>query len=306
MNFLRDVFNSITGPSSIHNSYGVDAYGVDAYGVDAYGVDTNGVGIPKIVGPNESCIIRKFKPNFLEQGKTLHREQTRRSEALRVNIRDMNENIEGFGTMTVNKNSAQTTDTTTLSNDFDKKIDRYNTEYPLFIDETRSAMKLNDRNKNIHDNSILFTNKDNNFYDITYEKEGCYKSSGASGLVPQSGLNNVNVQTCKMRASDLGYSGFAIRKGPRGNPGCYLSNDIPGAKSGGIATRPVTSYSFKKSSSANKGGLLQNGQLGIYTNNIDNKLVTDLTGIEGCDAKSSDFLINENSVVATFGGNCTK
>jgi len=292
MNFFSDLFNSIIGKKK--NEVEENEYNA----------------IPKLVGPNESCIIRKFRPNFLDQGKTLHREQSKRSDALRSNIRAMNErmsnsnNIEGFGDMTASKNSSDLSETTTLSNSFDKNIERYNKEYPLFIDETRNAGKLNDRNKNIKDNSSLFTNSDNNFYDITYEKEGCYKSAGAPGLELQTDLKDVSVNTCKMRASDLGYSGFAIRKGSGGQLGCYLSKDISTAKAGGIATKPVTSLAFKTSNLANMGGLLFNGQLGIYNNTIDNNLVTDLEGIQGCDAKSSDFFINEKSVVATWGGNC--
>jgi hypothetical protein len=292
MNYVRDIFNSIIGPISTSNENNCE------------------------VGTNE--LRYKVKPNFLDQGKTLHREKIKRSEDLISSIRVMNErinngfinngfihnNIEGFGNMTSSKNSADLSDTTTLSNDFDKNIERYNKEYPLFIDETRNYMKLNDRNKNIKDNSSLFTNRDNNFYDITYEKEGCYKSSGGSGLELQTDLNDVSVKTCKMRASDLGYSGFAIRKDPNGNLGCYLSKDISAAKTGGIATKPMTSLAFKTSNSANMGGLLFNGQLGIYNNTIDNNLVTDLTGIEGCDAKNKGVLINEESVVATWGGNC--
>ena len=292
MNYVRDIFNSIIGPSSTSNENNCE------------------------VGTNE--LRHKVKPNFLDQGKTLHREKIKRSEDLISSIRVMDErinngfinngfihnNIEGFGNMTSSKNSADLSDTTTLSNDFDKNIERYNKEYPLFIDETRNYMKLNDRNKNIKDNSSLFTNRDNNFYDITYEKEGCYKSSGGSGLELQTDLNDVSVKTCKMHASDLGYSGFAIRKDPSGKLGCYLSKDISAAKTGGIATKPMTSLAFKTSSSANMGGLLFNGQLGIYNNTIDNNLVTDLTGIEGCDAKNKGVLINEESVVATWGGNC--
>jgi hypothetical protein len=288
---------------------GANAVGANAVGANEVGaneVGANEVAIPKIVGPNESCIKRKFKPNFLEQGKTLHREQSKRSEALRSSITLMNETIEGFGTMTASKNNADLSDTTTLSNEFDKNIDRYNKEYPLFIDETRNAVKLNDRTKNIKDNSLLFTNGDNNFYDITYEKEGCYKSAGASGLQLQTDLKEVNVNTCKMRASDLGYSGFAIRAGPSGQLGCYLSKNISSAKSGGIATKPITSLAFKTSTSANMGGLLPNGQLGIYNNTIDNNLVTDLTSIDGCDMTGEDMLINEKSLVATWGGNCAK
>ena len=305
MNFFNEIFNRIINT-------GVGANGVDANGVDANGIGANGIStsenpielsIPKLVGPNESCIKRRFKSNFLEQGKTLNREQLQRSEALRSNIRDMNESImEGFSELTSNKNSSQISDTTTYSNDFDKNIDRYNKEYPIFIDETRNAVRSN--NRNIKDNPVLFKNDVNKMYYITYDKEGCYKTAGASGLELQSDMNNPNGQTCSTRAFDLGYNSFAISKGSGDQNVCSISKNISQAKGGGIATKPITSFSFKTSVTANVGELLRNGQIGIYNYNIDNNLVTDLTGKEGCDMKSKEILVNENSLIATWGANC--
>ena len=289
MNFFNELFNRIIY--------------TDKHEEVSTGTTPIELSIPKLVGPNESCIKRKFKPNFLEQGKTLHREQLQRSDALTSNIRDMNESIiEGFSDLTSNKNISQITDTTTYSNDFDKKIDRYNKEYPIFIDETRNAVRLN--NRNIKDNPVLFKNGVNTMYDFTFEKEGCYKTAGASGLELQSDMNNASGQTCSTRAFDLGYSGFAISKGSGGQKSCAISKNISQAKGGGIATKPITSFSFKKSISANTGGLLGNGQLGIFDNNIENNLVTDLSGVDGCYIAGGEINVNESSLSATFGGNC--
>jgi len=308
MDFFSDLFNNIINPSYMEKR-GADANAVGANAVGANVVGANAVGanasIPRLVGPNESCIKRKFNPNVLDQGKTLHREQLQRSEALRPNIRGMNEDIiEGFGEMTANKNSAQTTDTTTYSDNFDKNIDRYTKEYPMFIDETRNAVKLN--NRNIKKNPLLFKNEVNTMYDFTFEKEGCYKSAGASGLELQTDMNDVTVETCNKRTYDLGYSGFAIGKSSSGKLDCYLSKDISQAKVGGISTKPMVSMAFKKSGTASVGALLGNGQLGIYDSSkvTDNDLVTDLNPIEGCELTGADITINEGSVAATFGGNC--
>ena len=304
MNYLAGWFNSIVNPHNASaNAIGPNAIGPNAMGANAMGANANAIG-PNEIGPSDPD---PAKPCALEQGKLLHREQFLRAETLQRNLRVMQERIgkhdilEGFDTIasnnTLGKNNSQLSETTTLSTDFDKKIARYTTEQPLFIDEMRNNIQLNDRTKNV---------KGREFNEITVDKEGCYKTAGASGLENQADMTDVSVQTCKIRASDLGYAGFAIRKNSSGQFGCYLTNDIAQAKSGGIATKAETSYAFKTSSDANKGGLLANGQIGIYNNTIDNNLITDLDGIAGCDAKGNGLLINEQSVVATYGSNCAK
>jgi hypothetical protein len=233
-----------------------------------------------------------YTPCMLDQGKLWNNRQYKREESLQSNI----DTIEGFST----NNNSQLSETMTLSDDFDRKIDRYTTQQPILIDETRNFMKLNDRNKNIKMNEKL--------YDITYEKEGCYKenANNNTGLLYQEDMKDVSVQTCKMRASDLAYAGFAVKKNTAGQMGCYLTNDIEGAKAGGLATKSMTSFSFKKSNLANIGGLLPNGQVGIYNNKPDNNLLTDLTAREGCDIKGGKVLINDKTLVASYGLNCNK
>jgi len=299
MNYLRSFFNGII---NVPTSFAPTSFANIVDGPTSFANIVDGptsfaptsFAPTSFAGSNEGCKKQYFKPNFLEQGRTLQRE---RSNDLKTSVKTMNKrinNIEGFTTITANKNSAQTTDTTTLSNDFDKKIERYDKEYPVFIDETRNSIKTNTLNNAAYDN----------FYGISYKKEGCYKSAGASGLELQSDMKDVTVQTCKMRASDLGYSGFAINKGTSGQSSCYLSKDISLAKTGGVSTKTMTSLAFKTSTSANMGALLNNGQLGIYNNTIDNNLVTDLPGIDGCNIDGSNILINDKSVVATYGLNC--
>jgi hypothetical protein len=231
-----------------------------------------------------------YKPCMLDQGKLWNNRQYDREIALKSNI----SNIEGFTSNNIN--NSQIHESTTLSDDFDRKIERYNTEQPIFIDETRNFMKLNDRNINSYDK----------FNDVTYEKEGCYKKrmEADASLIYQPDLADVNVQTCKMRASDLAYAGFALKKNATGQLGCYLTNDIAVVKTGDLATKTMSSFSFKKSNSATMGGLLPNGQVGIYNNNLDNNLLTDLIAREGCDMKGGNMLINDKTLVATYGGNC--
>lgn len=231
-------------------------------------------------------------------------EQFKHSEALRSNNRIMNENIriiEGFGEMSANKNRTQTIDTTSSNEIFGKNIDRYDKRLPTFISETQKTVSAN---KNVKDNNFLFKNGVNTMYDFTFDKEGCYKSAGAVGLELQTDMNDVSAETCNRRTYERGYSGFAIGKNSSGKLDCYLSKDISQAKVGGISTKPITSFTFKKSVTANTGGLLGNGQLGIFDNNIENNLVTDLSGVEGCYIAGGDINVNESSLTATFGGNC--
>ena len=215
---------------------------------------------------------------------------------------------EGFDTIastqTNAKNSAELADTTAYSTDFATKIDRYQTEYPSLLADARSYTQGTDRTKNQKATDDL--NADIGIkYEITTDKEGCYKQSAGAALEYQADITDVSLYTCKMRASDLGYAGFSIKKNASGQLGCYLTNSVDGAKSDGIATKPVTSFAFKTSSTANMGALLQNGQIGIFQDKIDNDITTDLDGVAGCNMRGSSG-INTKSIVATYGGNCKK
>ena len=259
---------------------------------------------------------KSYKPYVLEQGKLLEKKKYSKQEVLNTNNFERNNVVEGFGNMmattnkTLDKNNSELAETMLLSNNFSNKINNYKDTYPAFIDETRNAIKLNDRTKNVNsgikNNSSIYKNGENIFYDITVEKEGCYKAQGDYGLEFQPDMKDVNIDTCKMRASNLGYSGFALRKGNEGQLGCYLSKDISKAKVGDISTRTMSSFSFSKNSSANTGGLLPNGQIGIFTDTITNNLITDLPGVDGCNINGGDITINTDSIIATYGGNCKK
>ena len=211
--------------------------------------------------------------------------------------------IEGFGPIeTTAKNTAEWQDTTNLSNDYSQKIDRYATEYPTLLAHGRLYSQATDRNTNYKENTLSLNKDINVKYNITADKEGCYKQAAGSDLLYQSDIKDVTLDTCKKRASDLAYAGFSIKSKTDGKLGCYLTNDVAGNKTAGIATRPQTSLAFKSDKSANIGGLLMNGQLGIFQ---DTKtLATDLTAVPGCNVDGSKILINPDTVVATWGGNC--
>ena len=219
--------------------------------------------------------------------------------------------VEGFETLatprTNAKNSSELAETNNASANYGQKIDRYVTEYPSLLADSRMYVQGQgtgaqgqgtDRTKNIKAtlNQAIGVN-----YDITADKEGCYKQTD-SVLDYQSDMTNVTVDTCKNRASEIGYAGFSIKKKTDGQLGCYLTNDLAGAKSGGLATKSQTSLAFKSDKNANLGSLLMNGQLGLFQDTLP--LATDLTAVPGCDMKGGKILINTDSVVATYGSNC--
>ena len=265
------------------------------------------------------------KPSVLAQGKKLNYNQAQKVDALTAQLRLMDEPLstngtfiisssspliaspykEGFGsiasTQTLGKNSRELADTNDFSSDLVKKIGRYDREIPALPPDAQRTDRNKDYNKN-------FEKKVNVFYDIQIDNEsensGCYKNTGAAGLQYQADISDVSVKSCKMRASDLGYSGFAIKKNGAGKLGCYLTNNVEGAQAAGVATKPVASFSFKKNNDANMGGLLMNGQIGIFRDKVENDLTTDLEGVAGCDPRGKTG-INNKSIVATYGGNCT-
>lgn len=199
-------------------------------------------------------------------------------------------------------NSKNQTDSYNLQrteDDFNRSISSYATSQRNLMDKSQQFLQgKRTYGKNIH--AIQAANTD----DIIPNWVGCYKS-GNDGLIEQTDLgNNTNITDCKVRASDLGYSTFALRqKGDLPGNTCFVGDNIDKAQSGGLATKSVLSYAFSKSEGANIGGLLMNGQIGVYEDDITNNLVTDLTPMANCDI-SIGGKINANTTVATYGYNC--
>jgi len=225
---------------------------------------------------------------------------------------------EGFGNMqttaqntaawqdkTTAQNTAAWQDTTNVSTDYAQKIDQYKADYPSLLADGRLYAQSTDRTTNYKQNTERLAEAINKTYNITANKEGCYTQVAGSDLVYQSDMPTVTLDTCKKRASDLAYAGFSIKSNADGQLGCSLTNDIAGNKAAGIATKPQTSLAFKTNKNAMVGSLLLNGQLGLFNGSTTDILDTDLTAVPGCSAdNSSPNLINSESIVATWGGNC--
>ena len=244
--------------------------------------------------PKKTCV--------LDQGKLLLSRQQQREVALTSDINLMG--YEGFtsnSSTTIAKNENELLNTTAMSNNLNTNVARYNNEYPNLIADARAFTKMTNRNAKVNRD---FKEHVDLMYDITADKEGCYKHSNKSSLVYQSDIKDVDERTCKNRALDMGYPAFAVKKNATGQLGCYLSKDIEGERAGGLATKDMTSFSFKKSKGANVGGLLMNGQIGSYKDTVNTNMVTDLTAYPGCDIQGGNVFINDTSVIATYGGNC--
>jgi hypothetical protein len=211
---------------------------------------------------------------------------------------------EGFagmvGSSQVNtKNQMDSSNLQTMEDEFNRSISSYATTHKNLMDKSQQFLQgKRTYGKNIH--ALQAANTD----DIIPNWVGCYKP-GNDGLLEQTDLgNNVTLTDCKVRASDLGYSTFALRQ--RGaSPGntCFVGDNIDKAQSNGLATKSVLSYSFKKAEGANVGGLMMNGQIGMYEDDITNDLVTDLNPVANCDLTMGGK-INANTAVATWGYNC--
>ena len=217
------------------------------------------------------------------------------------NYGNIREGFDGMiGPSQVNKkNQTDSSNRQTMEDEFNRSISSYATSQRNLMDKSQQFLQgKRTYGKNIH--ALQAANTD----DIIPNWVGCYKS-GNDGLIEQTDLgNNTNITDCKVRASDLGYSTFALRqKGPSAGNTCFVGDNIDTAQSGGLATKPVLSYAFSKSEGANIGGLMMNGQIGVYEDDITNNLKTDLTALANCDI-SIGGQINANTSIATYGYNC--
>jgi hypothetical protein len=240
-----------------------------------------------------------YKPNMLQQGIQLHRFQDMKEVSLNSHIQLIDRKFQNNeGVIIEGYTNAE------LSNDYSNKIDVYNNNLVKYKQANFTGPNYNQPNLE----GPILNNRNTDYkalYDYSTVNEGCYNQGTDSKFFHQSGMKDVNVNSCKMRAVDLGYSGFSIKKDSSGNNGCYLTNDIEREKKHGLAYKPVVTYTgFSKVKDASAAGLLSNGQVGTYK---DNTLVTqDLTPVPGCDKiKGGNIQNTINVVKATFSDICT-
>ena len=211
---------------------------------------------------------------------------------------------EGFDGM-LNRTQANTKNDTdaanlqTMESNFNQAISDYEASQQNLMDKTQTFLEGNRTyGTNIHAVQGSYTSG------IMPGWVGCYKS-GNDGLTEQADLGtNTNVTNCKERASDLGYTAFALRQqGTTPGNTCFVGDSIDQAQSQGLAIKSIVSFAFKKAEGTNIGGLMMNGQVGMYQDIITNNLVTDLTAVANCDI-SIGGRINANTTTASYGYNC--
>ena len=135
--------------------------------------------------------------------------------------------LEGFsgmiGPSQVNtKNQTDSSNLQTMEDDFNRTISSYASSQRNLMDKSQQFLQgKRTYGKNIH--AIQAANTD----EIIPNWVGCYKP-GNDGLIEQTDLgNNTNITDCKVRASDLGYSTFALRqKGVSPGNTCFVGDNI--------------------------------------------------------------------------------
>ena len=204
------------------------------------------------------------------------------------------------------KNAQEAATMVKLEDQFNRSISDYSASHNLLMDKTQNYMlsksSSNERNKNIY--AVQGQNPD----DIHPKWKGCY--AGGKGLVYQEDMgNNATLSACKTRASDLGYSNFALTNNSNTNidmnnnaSKCYVGNSSDDNTSS--ANKTMVSYAFTQNKDATMGGLLKNGQIGTFNNTISTGLITDSPSVPGCDADVGGFINTKNSV-ASYGANCS-
>ena len=201
-----------------------------------------------------------------------------------------------------NKKTEQTYPEDRLSSKFTHAISDYNTLSNQVLSSIRASasnqsISPTDKNQMTDQIKSLFGNSTTNV--------GCYKNTN-SPLILQYGIPGVNEESCAERALVKGYDGMVIKKNKNGVLGCYLLNNVDEYKKGGVSINPqaTTSFSFTTAPGANIGGLLWNGQVGIFKDNISNPITADLTGNPTCDMRNN-IGINNANLVSSYGVNCT-
>ncbi len=237
-----------------------------------------------------------------------YQEQKINTSLLRSIPKNKNNNnsiIEGFASMDSNlllveqHNIKENKQLQQNEDEFNRHISNYATAQKNLLEKATNFLQTNNAyGKNV------YNVQPQKAEDIKPNWVGCYKS-GNDGLTEQTDLGtNADMNACKVRASDLGYSVFSLRKdAENGGMRCYVGDNIDLAQSNGLVTASVVSYAFSKGDGATMGGLLRNGQIGVFQDDITNNLVTDLTAVGDCDIISGGT-INANNIVATYGYNC--
>jgi hypothetical protein len=109
------------------------------------------------------------------------------------------------------------------------------------------------------------------------------------------------IDSCKTRTSDLNYSVFSLN----GAGECWTGTDLAKVKASGPALKAVAAYGIVTQPGVNLGGLLWNGQIGVYKDSLSvpGSVITVANAVPTCDMAYGG-LINPTSTIASYGLNC--
>lgn len=210
--------------------------------------------------------------------------------------------------------------------DINVSSDKFNTPnefiYADYLLPVGTEMKLGQSCGN--EGTNVFVSKGTMPENVSEKYVGCYRNP-STGLDFQSDMpNTVSIESCKMRASDSGSSGFAVSTNGSSRK-CYTVYDPTSIYSGGVATKSNTSYKLIQSkqtpgATSRAGGLLMDGTIGIGNSSnfktdpassndsksaeyVSKSLFASNPLYSGC--TNSGALINSGDTIASYGSNCT-
>ena len=220
--------------------------------------------------------------------------------------------IEGFqqmiGPTAVNtENTIDNSAAIRQENKLSRDVSEYSLAHRMLMDKTATFIQSEGRSLSREKN--VYVTQANNTQSIKPTFKGCYANSSSSGLTQQTELNiytPITIDTCKTRASDLGYSVFGlVGGGGKSGTTCYVGNSLKNAQSAGLATKSVVSFSFPVVAGADKGGILLNGQAGSFnSSNMDTSTGFVSSPVSNCDPLSGANIIFNDNNVASWGYNC--
>lgn len=149
---------------------------------------------------------------------------------------------------------------------------------------------------------------------VNTKLEGCFSDNLTDKFSLQSDITNSSVESCKLRAIDMGRSAYALKPNTSGEMNCWVANENISAQdvSKTIATKKIVSKSLidgKSYGTNSVAGIMNNGQLILGNlnsqsnifNSKDLTTFTEIPTISGCDPIYGSR-INVNT--ASYGANC--
>jgi hypothetical protein len=144
--------------------------------------------------------------------------------------------------------------------------------------------------------------------------EGCYRDSLTGKFTLQDDITNSTVDSCKLRAIDMGRSAYALKPDTNGKMKCWVANENITAKdvNKNLSTKSITSKKLVNGSSYGTNsvaGIMNNGQIVLGNINSQPSLYNsknltyfnEVPSISGCNPVYGSQI---NVKSASYGANC--